>query len=252
MRSGAARVSLLTALLAGLCLTVLLAPATSRARLARALPPALPIDSGQVPGARGIPVWVAGLGLGCLVAVVVGSWTGVGLGAVAAAVVVRLLPGLGDQGDRARRAVEQDLPLALDLLAACLAGGASPAAALTAVAGAVPGPLGARLSHVSARLLAGAPPAEAWDALAGGTDGPAADAARALARTSLSGAPVADAVAGVAAEAALAAAARAQARARRAGVLVVLPLGLCFLPAFVLIGVVPVVVGLLGPLLDAG
>jgi hypothetical protein len=37
--------------------------------------------------------------------------------------------------------------------------------------------------------------------------------------------------------------------ARRVGVLVVAPLGLCFLPAFVLLGVVPVVLGLTGPLL---
>jgi pilus assembly protein TadC len=33
---------------------------------------------------------------------------------------------------------------------------------------------------------------------------------------------------------------------RRAGVLLVLPVGLCFLPAFVLLGVVPVAVGVLG------
>lgn len=35
---------------------------------------------------------------------------------------------------------------------------------------------------------------------------------------------------------------------RRVGVLAVAPLGLCFLPAFVLLGIVPVVVGLAGPL----
>jgi len=38
----------------------------------------------------------------------------------------------------------------------------------------------------------------------------------------------------------------AQAAARRAGVLAVGPLGLCFLPAFVLVGVVPLVAGLVG------
>ena len=41
----------------------------------------------------------------------------------------------------------------------------------------------------------------------------------------------------------------AEQAARRVGVLAVAPLGLCFLPAFVLLGVVPVVVGLAGPLL---
>jgi pilus assembly protein TadC len=39
---------------------------------------------------------------------------------------------------------------------------------------------------------------------------------------------------------------RAEAAARRAGVLIVLPLGLCFLPAFLLAGIVPVIVAVLG------
>ena len=41
------------------------------------------------------------------------------------------------------------------------------------------------------------------------------------------------------------------AAARTAGVLVVLPLGLCFLPAFVLAGLVPVVVAVVGDVLTA-
>ncbi|HEX7746632.1 MAG TPA: secretion system protein, partial [Micromonosporaceae bacterium] len=44
-------------------------------------------------------------------------------------------------------------------------------------------------------------------------------------------------------------AAAAEAAARRAGVLVVLPLGLCFLPAFILAGLVPVIVAVLGDVL---
>ncbi|NUO57395.1 MAG: secretion system protein, partial [Hamadaea sp.] len=41
---------------------------------------------------------------------------------------------------------------------------------------------------------------------------------------------------------------RAEARARRAAVLLVLPLGLCFLPAFVLAGLAPVVIAVVGQL----
>ena len=41
----------------------------------------------------------------------------------------------------------------------------------------------------------------------------------------------------------------AEAAAQRAGVLIVLPLGLCFLPAFLLAGLVPVVVAVLGDVL---
>jgi len=40
-----------------------------------------------------------------------------------------------------------------------------------------------------------------------------------------------------------------EAAAARVGVLIVLPLGLCFLPAFVLAGIVPVIVAVLGDVL---
>jgi pilus assembly protein TadC len=40
-----------------------------------------------------------------------------------------------------------------------------------------------------------------------------------------------------------------EAAAARVGVLIVLPLGLCFLPAFVLAGIVPVIVAVLGGVL---
>jgi hypothetical protein len=50
----------------------------------------------------------------------------------------------------------------------------------------------------------------------------------------------------VAADLRAARAASADGTARRVGVLAVLPLGLCFLPAFLLTGVVPVVVAVLG------
>ena len=44
----------------------------------------------------------------------------------------------------------------------------------------------------------------------------------------------------------------ARARAERASVLIAGPLGLCFLPAFVCLGVVPVVAGLAGDVLQSG
>jgi pilus assembly protein TadC len=44
----------------------------------------------------------------------------------------------------------------------------------------------------------------------------------------------------------------ATARARRAGVLITLPLGLCFLPAFLVVGVLPVVIGLAGGMVNGG
>ena len=196
---------------------------------------------------------LAGLAVALLVAPPVGPALGLGL----AAVGPRLLGCLEPRAVREQR--EQllaDLPLVLDLLAACLAGGAPLATAASAVAAAVPGPAGRRLSAVGAALAVGAAPADAWALLAGPAaaardDDPLAPAARALARAADGGAPVALAVARLATEARADVRARGEQAARRVGVLAVAPLGLCFLPAFVLLGIVPMVIALAGPLLSA-
>jgi hypothetical protein len=179
------------------------------------------------------------------------------LGLPAAATAVTAGPGLlarlePAQSRRRRERLRADLPLLLDLLAACLCGGASPTAAASAVAGAVGGPAGDRLAVVAAALGVGTAPADAWSALAGPepADDPLGPAARALARAAEGGAPVADAVSRMAAAARARARQDGEAAARRAGVLAVAPLGLCFLPAFVLLGVVPVIAGLAGPVLS--
>jgi pilus assembly protein TadC len=148
-----------------------------------------------------------------------------------------------------REALIRELPLLLDLLAACLAGGAALVSAAAAVSGALPGPCGRRLSVVVDTLAVGSPPGDAWLALAGGsTDDPLAPAARLLARAAEGGTPVSTAVTRLAADARAASLAAGSEAARRVGVLVVAPLGVCFLPAFVLLGIVPVVAGLAAPL----
>ncbi|MYW04674.1 type II secretion protein F, partial [Streptomyces sp. SID3343] len=63
------------------------------------------------------------------------------------------------------------------------------------------------------------------------------------------GAPAAQAVARAADEQRAAQRRTATAAARRVGVRATVPLGLCFLPAFLLIGVVPIVIGLTSTLL---
>jgi hypothetical protein len=67
---------------------------------------------------------------------------------------------------------------------------------------------------------------------------------RAFARAVTSGAPIAESAADLAREHRATARSTAQAAAQRAGVAAVGPLGACFLPAFVLVAVVPLVVGL--------
>jgi pilus assembly protein TadC len=177
------------------------------------------------------------------------------VGAVAASAVLlggpRLLAGLEPRSARAERdRLRADLPLVLDLLGACLAGGAPLTAAADAVGRAVPGPAGHRLLAVAGALQVGTPAATAWQALAAGDpDDVLAPAARTLARAAESGAAVAGVLARLGDDARRQSRAAGAEAARRAGVLAVAPLGLCFLPAFVLLGVVPVVVGLAAPVL---
>jgi len=144
----------------------------------------------------------------------------------------------------------RQLPLAADLLAACIAAGASPVVAAQAVGEALEGPVGERLARGAAELRLGGEPAEAWRGLA------ALPGARALARlleqAGESGVPAASPVARLAAEARAEWGRTATARARRAGVLVTAPVGLCFLPAFIAIGVLPVVIGLASGVLGGG
>lgn len=216
-------------------------------RVGRVLPrppgPGRPVRVGLSPWLVRSAGALAGLALALLVGGSVGLVVGVGAAVLGPRLLDRLDTGTSDTAE-----VAADLPLALDLLAACLTGGATPAAAVEAVAAAVPGACGERFARVAAALAVGSAASEAWRALGQGP-GPDGAAARALARAADGGAPVASSVLRIAADARREASARAGRAARRAGVLAVGPLGLCFLPAFLLIGVVPAVVGLAGPLL---
>jgi pilus assembly protein TadC len=188
-----------------------------------------------------------GLG-GLALAVVVGGWIGILLGCLAAVGLERALRRLEAPAVRARRQREAaDLPLVADLLGAVLRCGAPVDHAAATVADTLGGPLGERLARVSRAMRLGAPPDEAWAHLA-----PVAGAdrlIRAAVRSHNSGAALAGALSRVADDLRADRAVATEAAARRAGVLIVLPLGLCFLPAFVLAGLVPVIVAVLGDVL---
>ena len=237
--------SLLPALLAGCAVATMSARPSARRRL----PAGRDEPSGRDPSSTLSPAVVRAVSLlaGFAIWAVAGGVVGLGAGILVAVLGPRAVARLDNSPD-ATAEVMKDLPLALDLLAACLAGGAVPGPAVTAVAAALPGPCGARFGQVAARLAVGTAPAEAWRSL-GEDRGAAGAAARAMARAAQGGAPVAAAVQRVAEDARRESGARAERAARRAGVLAVGPLGLCFLPAFLLIGVVPAVVGLAAPLL---
>ncbi|MFI6030588.1 type II secretion system F family protein [Amycolatopsis magusensis] len=134
-----------------------------------------------------------------------------------------------------------------DLLAAALRAGLPVPVAIRAVAPGAPAEVAATLRSTAELLALGADPVEAWKAASTCAD--TAELARAARRTAKSGAALAG-VAEVMAERVRAAMAdRTEARAQRAGVLVTGPLGLCFLPAFLCLGLLPLLAGLAGQLL---
>ncbi|MGY1724571.1 type II secretion system F family protein [Blastococcus sp. SYSU DS0533] len=198
---------------------------------------------GDAPAARASRRWLlagaAGLAAGLLL--------GGGVGACAAVVVTgageRLLrAATPDRDAEERAALLRELPVACELLAACLGAGLPLAGALAAVAGAVPGPLGRRLRGVAALHRMGAAPRRAW----AGQPAELGGLARVLVRAGESGAAAVPALHALAGELRSTAQAQGQAAVQRAGVRVLAPLGLCFLPAFVCLGVAPLVLGIAG------
>ncbi|HEX5331693.1 MAG TPA: type II secretion system F family protein [Cellulomonas sp.] len=149
-------------------------------------------------------------------------------------------PGSARRADRRGAAPSRDVVLLLDLLDMAVSAGAGVPRALEAVGEAVGGADGERLTRVSVELLLGAPWPAAW---AGTSDGlrPIAECLEAAWVQGAAPGPALRARAGVVRRDRRRAAREA---AGRLGVHLVLPLGLCFLPAFVLLGLVPVVVSL--------
>jgi pilus assembly protein TadC len=160
-------------------------------------------------------------------------------------VVERALRRSQDGGRAADAVVLDQLPVACDLLGVCLAAGIPPPGALAAVAGAVPGPLGAELERVAAMARLGADAGRAWHGIPTALE----PLARTLRRTETSGARAAPALHALAADLRASSRAATDAAVQRAGVRVLAPLGLCFLPAFVCLGIVPLVIGIAGDVL---
>lgn len=141
-----------------------------------------------------------------------------------------------------REEVRRDLPHVVTLLGAALRGGAAPGPAIELVGRALPGAAAEVLAPVAARLALGADPVRVWTALA---DDPAiGPLGRTMARAHRSGAPVVGAVDRLSGELAHRSRAEVEDRARTVGVRAAVPLGVCLLPAFLLIGIVPLVAGL--------
>lgn len=225
-------------LLAG---ALLVAPSSSpgRARLLRLRravdsSPGTPASTGRwmLPALSGAAVALLAAALGG----VAGAVAGVGLGVGVAVGCRRVL---------ARDSAPPPDPLRLaggwDLLAACLRSGLPVPVAVRAVAQHMPSPAATELATIADRLALGADPHAAWEIP---ESSPVHRLARAARRSAHSGASLANVAQSVAAEVRAGALDLVAARGQRAGVLITGPLGLCFLPAFLALGVVPVVIGL--------
>lgn len=169
-----------------------------------------------------------------------GTWVGLAVGLAAGAAARGLLARTG----RTRPTDRAALAAGWELLGVCLRAGLPVAASVTAAATPLDGPAGSMLRRIAGLLELGADPAEAWH---GATDDPALGPfARAAGRSAGTGAALAAVAAAEAARIRAELVDTAQARAQRAGVLITAPLGLCFLPAFLVLGIAPVVIGLAG------
>jgi pilus assembly protein TadC len=179
--------------------------------------------------------------------------------------VVRVRAGLPSRAHRLRPGLPQGSargpdPLAvassLDVLAVCLAAGMAVSAAATAAAPSAPTKLARVLRRAADLLALGADPSVAWsispDLSASSVDAQTDALLRLARRSAHSGAALAGGVAELADQSRHDAAHAAAATAERAGVLIAGPLGLCFLPAFVCLGIVPVVAGLAADVLQSG
>lgn len=190
---------------------------------------------------RGRWLWaaLAGAGAAAFVGGPLALPAGLVTGAVVGLVARRIEPGVV----RARREeVRRDLPHVVTLLAAALRSGIAPADAVDLVSRALPGAAADRLVPVAARLRLGGDPVTIWAAL--GADPELAPLGRTLARAQRTGAPIVGAVERLGEELARRGRAEVEDRARAIGVRAAVPLGLCLLPSFLVLGIVPLAVSL--------
>ncbi len=135
---------------------------------------------------------------------------------------------------------EADPALLLDLVAVALVAGAPVPTALSAVGSSWPGDAGVAMVRAARALLLGAP----WDVAWTGAGGAARAVAQALQPAWSAGASPVPLLHAAAHRMRSRRRAQTRAAAGRLGVQLVVPLALCYLPAFVLVGLVPVVVSL--------
>ncbi len=173
--------------------------------------------------------------------VLVGGVLGIAFALVALIVIPKVLSEIERRQKSAQLAhLARQVPQIADILAAALAAGVPIPGATKAVGAAVAEPARTALTSIARAQELGADPVETWRT----APEPLRPIGHALARTQRTGASVSDVLHGLAEDARRQQRTLVEVAARTAGVQAVAPLAACFLPAFLLLGVVPVVVTL--------
>ena len=146
-----------------------------------------------------------------------------------------------NQKDSQRLRILAQAPVVADLLSAAVAAGASVHDAIDVVIPVVDEPVRSRLEAVRASIELGAPTTVAWvDML---DDEALAPIAGAVIRSAQTGSAISSVLDAAAVDMRQAHRSQVEIAARSAGVRAVAPLALCFLTAYLLVGVVPVIAG---------
>ncbi|MDR1791359.1 MAG: type II secretion system F family protein [Propionibacteriaceae bacterium] len=163
-------------------------------------------------------------------------------GLLRVAAAIGLEKPVSSKEEQRRAAVIAELPKLPELLSVCLDAGLPTRTGVEVLSEVLTGPLADSLKRVNARVQLGADEQEVWTAAASDPAlcGFAFDFARCLG----AGTAQADTLRRLAARLREQSVATLQVKARKVGVRSVMPLMVCFLPAFVLLGIVPIVVSL--------
>jgi len=200
---------------------------------------AIPISATSPPFMR-----LVGIGAGALLGWSFGGFLGLFVGAGAGFYGMRILHKRENAPSQIETAtIARDTPVFIDLLAATLASGATMRSSLSAATHAMHNsPIQVRLAPVLAAIELGADPRDAWSTLV--HEPVLGQLSISVMRSYDTGAGLESVLLGIASDMRREHRSRVEVAARTAGVKAVIPLAVCFLPAFFVLGVVPIVASL--------